>query len=173
MNNTSNRSTPRGLNARWQSGGDSIIDDSIPLTRLLSTVKHNATFPLFLYFFFLSLPPTAFKRYNILSQVAPLSQISPPLLLRFFDYRTKQPLSLSLVRRSTKGGKKRGNSRDPPQGCQTPAEPEPKYQTLAYSSIEGPDDLSTAYYTSHRPSANFFFFLTRAHRGRRSLRENR
>lgn len=96
MNNTSNRSTPRGLNARWQSGGDSIIDDSIPLTRLLSTVKHNATFPLFLYFFFLSLPPTAFKRYNILSQVAPLSQISPPLLLRFFDYRTKQPLSLSL-----------------------------------------------------------------------------
>ena len=60
-------------------------------------------------------------------------------------------------------GEKRGNSRDPPQGCQTPAEPEPKYQTLAYSSIEGPDDLSTAYYTSHRPCANFFLFLTRVH----------
>lgn len=30
-----------------------------------------------------------------------------------------------------------------------------------YSSIEGPDDLSTAYYTSHRPCANFSPFLTR------------
>lgn len=139
MNNTSNRSTPRGLNARWQSGGDSIIDDSIPLTRLLSTVKHNATFPLFLYFFFLSLPPTAFKRYNILSQVAPLSQISPPLLLRFFDYRTKQPLSLSLSRSSIhEGGKEAWQQQGSPAGVPNPRRAGTKIPNVGLFVHRGP-----------------------------------
>lgn len=50
--------------------------------------------------------------------------------------------------------KKRGDGRDAPQGCQTPAVSEPKYQTFAHRPAER-NDLSTAHYTSVASDAIF------------------
>lgn len=137
MNNTSNRSTPRGLNARWQSGGDSIIDDSIPLTRLLSTVKHNATFPLFLYFFFLSLPPTAFKRYNILSSGSSLANFPspPPSILRLSHETTSLSLSRSSIH---EGGKEAWQQQGSPAGVPNPRRAGTKIPNVGLFVHRGP-----------------------------------
>lgn len=71
--------------------------------------------------------------------------------------------SLSLSRRFTKGeGGEAWQQQGSPAGVPNPRRAGTKIPNVGlYSSIEGPDDLSTAYYTSHRPCANFSPFLTR------------
>lgn len=110
----------------------------------------------------------AFKRYNILLDEAASSP------LRFFDYLGRNSASilfsntsirdpLSLSRRFTKGeGGEAWQQQGSPAGVPNPRRAGTKIPNVGlYSSIEGPDDLSTAYYTSHRPCANFSPFLTR------------